>query len=53
MRIQVVTLFPEEFRPLVDLGVTGRAIREGRVQVDTLNPRDFATDRHRTVEDRA
>ena len=52
MRIQVVTLFPEEFRPLVDLGVTGRAIREGRVRLDTLNPRDFATDRHRTVDDR-
>lgn len=52
MRIQVVTLFPEEFRPLVDLGVTGRAIREGRVRLDTLNPRDFATDRHRSVDDR-
>ena len=52
MRIQVVTLFPEEFRPLVDLGVTGRAIREGRVRLDTWNPLDFATDRHRTVDDR-
>ena len=52
MRIQVITLFPEEFRPLVDLGVTGRAIREGRVQLELLNPRDFATDRHRTVDDR-
>lgn len=52
MRIQVVTLFPEEFRPLVDLGVTGRAIREGTVQLELLNPRDFATDRHRTVDDR-
>ena len=52
MRIQVVTLFPEEFRPLVDLGVTGRALREGKVRLDTLNPRDFATDRHRTVDDR-
>lgn len=52
MRIQVVTLFPEEFRPLVDLGVTGRAIREGAVQLETLNPRDFAGDRHRTVDDR-
>ena len=52
MRIQVVTLFPEEFRSLVDLGVTGRAIREGRVRLDTWNPRDFATDRHRTVDDR-
>jgi len=52
MRIQVVTLFPDEFRPLVDLGVTGRAIREGRVRLETVNPRDFATDRHRTVDDR-
>ena len=52
MRIQVITLFPDEFRPLVDLGVTGRAIREGAVQLEMLNPRDFATDRHRTVDDR-
>ena len=52
MLVQVVTLFPEEFRPLVDLGVTGRAIRDGRVRVETVNPRDFATDRHRTVDDR-
>ena len=52
MRIQVITLFPEEFRPLVDLGVTGRAIREGTVQLELLNPRDFAADRHRTVDDR-
>jgi len=52
MRIQVITLFPEEFGPLVDLGVTGRAIREGTVQLELLNPRDFATDRHRTVDDR-
>ena len=52
MRIQVITLFPEEFLPLVDLGVTGRGIRESRVQLEMLNPRDFATDRHRTVDDR-
>jgi tRNA (guanine37-N1)-methyltransferase len=52
MRIQVITLFPEEFRPLVGLGVTGRAIEAGRVQLELLNPRDFARDRHRTVDDR-
>jgi len=52
MRIQVITLFPDEFGPLVNLGVTGRAIREGTVQLEVLNPRDFATDRHRTVDDR-
>jgi tRNA (guanine37-N1)-methyltransferase len=52
MRIQVVTLFPEEFRPLVGLGVTGRALVSGKVLLDLLNPRDFAGDRHRTVDDR-
>jgi tRNA (guanine37-N1)-methyltransferase len=52
MHIQVVTLFPEEFRSLVGLGVTGRAIGDERVRLDLLNPRDFATDRHRTVDDR-
>ena len=52
MRIQVITLFPEEFAPLVNIGVTGRGIRAGKVQLDLLNPRDFATDRHRTVDDR-
>jgi len=52
MRIDVVTLFPDEFRQLVDLGVTGRAIREDKIQVKTWNPRDFTADRHRTVDDR-
>lgn len=52
MRIQVITLFPEDFLPLVGLGVTGRAIREQRVDLQLLNPRDFAQDRHRSVDDR-
>ena len=52
MRIQVITLFPEEFKPLVALGVTGRAIGAGQVQLELSNPRDFARDRHRTVDDR-
>jgi tRNA (guanine37-N1)-methyltransferase len=52
MRIQVITLFPDEFRPLVSLGVTGRALTAGKVRLELLNPRDFARDRHRTVDDR-
>jgi len=52
MKIQVVTLFPEEFLPLVDLGVTGRAIRQRVVDLRMLNPRDFAQDKHRSVDDR-
>jgi tRNA (guanine37-N1)-methyltransferase len=52
MRIDVITLFPESLEGLADFGVTGRAIREGRVELKTWNPRDWATDRHRTVDDR-
>jgi len=52
MRIDVITLFPQALEGLTDLGVTGRAIREGRVELKTWNPRDLATDRHRTVDDR-
>jgi tRNA (guanine37-N1)-methyltransferase len=52
VRIQVITLFAQAFRPLVELGVTGRAIGAGQVRLETLNPRDYARDRHRTVDDR-
>ncbi|KAA9131895.1 tRNA (guanosine(37)-N1)-methyltransferase TrmD [Marinihelvus fidelis] len=52
MRIDVVTLFPDEFRSMVGVGVTGRAMSQGRVSLDTWNPRDYAEDRHNTVDDR-
>ena len=52
MRIDVITLFPEALEGLADLGVTGRAIRDGLVELRTWNPRDYAEDRHRTVDDR-
>ncbi len=52
MRIDVITLFPEAMVDLTGLGVTGRAIKDGRVELITWNPRDFAEDRHRTVDDR-
>jgi tRNA (guanine37-N1)-methyltransferase len=52
MRIDVITLFPEAMHDMVDVGVTGRAIRDGKVTLQCWNPRDFATDRHRSVDDR-
>jgi len=52
MRIDVITLFPESLQELTGLGVTGRAIRDGKVDLKAWNPRDLATDRHRTVDDR-
>lgn len=48
----VVTLFPEMFKALTDYGVTGRAITQQLLQVSLQNPRDFATDVHKTVDDR-
>jgi len=52
MRVDVITLFPESMDELTGLGVTGRAIRDGRVELKTWNPRDLAQDKHRTVDDR-
>ena len=40
------------FRALTDYGVTGRACRDGLVDLGLWNPRDYAADRHRTVDDR-
>ena len=51
-RIDVVTLFPELVRGVVGSGVTGRAADAGLLELVTWNPRDFAQDRHRTVDDR-
>jgi len=52
MRIDVITLFPDAMLDLTSLGVTGRAVKDGLVTLKTWNPRDFAKDRHRTVDDR-
>ena len=52
MQVGIVTLFPEMFAAVTDYGITGRACREGIMDVRCWNPRDFTTDRHRTVDDR-
>jgi len=52
MRIELVTLFPELVESVANFGVTGRARERGLWTLGTRNPRDFATDRHRTVDDR-
>jgi len=52
MWIGVVTLFPEMFDAITDYGVTGRAIKRRLISLRCWNPRDFARDRHHTVDDR-
>lgn len=50
-RFQVITLFPELVRPYVEGSILGRALKAGLIELHTINPRDFATDRHRSVDD--
>ena len=50
MRFEIVTLFPELFDVLKH-GLLGKARDAGRVDVHTITPRRFTTDRHRTVDD--
>lgn len=52
MRIDVVTLFPEMVTQASAYGVTGRARQRGLWQLGVWNPRDFATDAYRTIDDR-
>lgn len=52
MRIDVVTLFPDMVTQAAAIGVTGRALARGLWQLGVWNPRDFATDAHRTIDDR-
>ena len=53
MRIAVVTLFPEMIRAALGHGVVGRALEHGLLEAECFDPRDDATDVHRTVDDRS
>jgi len=52
VRIDVVTLFPDMVAQAAAVGVTGRALERGLWRLGLWNPRDFATDNHKTVDDR-
>jgi len=52
MKIQVITLFPQMFAALSDYGITGRATQNNIATIATINPRDYADDRNKTVDDR-
>ncbi|HEX2478293.1 MAG TPA: tRNA (guanosine(37)-N1)-methyltransferase TrmD, partial [Geminicoccaceae bacterium] len=47
----VITLFPEMFPGPLRYSLAGRALEDGRWGIETIGLREFATDRHRTVDD--
>lgn len=52
MRFDVVTLFPAMFDAITRQGITARALERGLWALRCWNPREFATDAYRTVDDR-
>ena len=50
MRFHVVTLFPEMFDGPFTSSIIGRAVAAGFIEIDLVNPRDFASDKHRNVD---
>lgn len=51
-RYDVITLFPGMFSALTEHGVSGRAVRNGLLELRFWDPRDFTSDNYRTVDDR-
>lgn len=51
MRFDVITLFPDFFASPLQSGLLGKALEKGIATVQLTNPRDFAVDKHRRVDD--
>jgi len=52
MIITILTLFPEIFTPVFSSSIIGRAQKKGLVKIRLINIRDFATDKHKSVDDK-
>jgi tRNA (guanine37-N1)-methyltransferase len=52
MRLDVITLFPEILREPLDASILGRARRGGQAEIHLHQLRDYATDKHHTVDDK-
>ena len=51
MRFDVITIFPGMFEPVFGVGVVGRAIERGLIELHAHDLRDYTHDRHRQVDD--
>ena len=50
MKIDILTLFPEMFVPLRER-IIGRAVENGRIEINLVNIRDFSADKHKKCDD--
>lgn len=51
MRFDILTLFPQAFESFKTTSIIGRALDAGLIEVNTYDIRDFATNKHRSVDD--
>jgi tRNA (guanine37-N1)-methyltransferase len=51
MKFHILTLFPEMFAGFLSSSIIGRAVENGLLEVELHNIRDYAVDRHKTVDD--
>ncbi len=51
MRFDIITIFPKMFESVFEYGVIGRGIKNGKITLKVWNLRDFAYDKHKTVDD--
>ena len=52
MRIDIITIFPKMFRPVLDESIIKRAQNKGKVKICIHDLRDYTFDKHRKVDDR-
>ena len=51
MRIDILTLFPEMFKPILGTSILGRAREKGILTINPINIREFAKNKHRQTDD--
>lgn len=51
MKIDILTLFPEMFKPFLEESIIGRAVKENKVTINIHNIRDYSKDPHKKVDD--
>ena len=51
LKINIITVFPQFFESPLQLGILGRCLCSGFLQIQLINLRDFTTDKHKSVDD--
>ncbi|AEH50871.1 tRNA (guanosine(37)-N1)-methyltransferase TrmD [Pseudothermotoga thermarum] len=51
MRIIIATIFPDFVKVVKEYGVISQAVKDGKLEIEILNLRDFTQDKHKTVDD--